>query len=206
MRIEKVYPIGFAANTYFVTEDGKNAVAVDPAQPRASEEAARLGLTVKAVLLTHGHFDHIGGCSLLQRAGAKIFCLKGEEDRAVNCDLSEEFGFGKTPPFTIDGVLSDGQTLLLCGMRVEVTATPGHTAGSACYLFSAPSGQRVLFTGDTLFCGGVGRTDLPTGSARQLQESLKKLRALPFDCPVCAGHGEDTTLLHEKMYNGYLKC
>ena len=94
MQVHKIYPSGFASNTYFVTEDGKNAVCIDPAQPRALEEAERLGLNIKYVLLTHGHFDHIGGASALQKAGAKVGCLAGEERLAVADNLADLFGDG----------------------------------------------------------------------------------------------------------------
>ncbi len=204
MQIHKLYPIGFAANTYLLTADGVRALVIDPAQPRVFEEAERLKLKIETVLLTHGHFDHIGGCAVLQSAGAKIGCLKGEEKLAERFHLGREFGV-TVPPFSVDFTVRDGEELDLCGMRVKVLATPGHTAGSACYLVSEKS-EIALFTGDTLFRGSVGRTDLPTGSGRALAESLNKLRALSFEGPIYAGHGEDSTLAYEKMYNRYLKC
>ena len=79
MQVYKIYPSGFAANSYLVTADGKNALCIDPAQPGIADEVKKLGLTVSHVLLTHGHFDHIGGAASLQKAGAKVGCLFGEE-------------------------------------------------------------------------------------------------------------------------------
>ena len=204
MQIYKLSPIGFAANTYFLTADGEHALVIDPAQPRVLEEAERLKLKIEYVLLTHGHFDHIGGCAALQSSGAKIGCLSGEEAFATRRNLGREFG-AKVPPFSVDFTVKDGEELILSGLHIKVLATPGHTAGSACYL-ATKGDERALFTGDTLFQGSVGRTDLPTGSGRALAASLKKLCALPFDCPVYAGHGEDSTLAYEKTHNGYLKC
>ena len=196
--IHKIFPAGFASNSYLLTADGKNAVAVDPSQPRVLEEAARRGLTVSHVLLTHGHFDHIGGCAALQAAGARIGCLKEEASLALGPrNMGEAFGM-PVPPFTVDFTFEEGETLGLCGIAFSVLATPGHTAGSACFLADGH-----LFSGDTLFFESVGRTDLPTGSARSLEHSVKRLYTLP-DCPVHPGHGEDTTLAHERAYNPYI--
>lgn len=201
MTVHKLYPLGFAANTYFLTADGRNAVAIDPAQPRAAEEAKRLGLDVKYVLLTHGHFDHIGGCAALFAAGAEIGCLKGEEDTALFHNLGREFGGIEVPPFPIGFTVRDGETLSLCGMEIRVIATPGHTSGGACYL-----AEDKLFSGDTLFAGSVGRCDLPTGSGEALERSVKKLYALAGDYTVYPGHGEDTALSRERLYNGWIRA
>lgn len=118
MKIEKIYPKGFAANTYFVTADGKNAVVVDPAQPRIFSLLAERALAPAYVLLTHAHFDHVGGVSALQRAGAKVLCSE-EEARLIGtqADLCEEFG---APPsdFHSDETFSDGETKSLCGLKV----------------------------------------------------------------------------------------
>ena len=83
INVIKIEPVGFASNSYLVTADGKNAVAIDPAQPRVLEEAVRRGLKIKYVLLTHGHFDHIGGCAALRCDGAKIGCLEEERETAL---------------------------------------------------------------------------------------------------------------------------
>lgn len=206
MQIYPIYPVGFAANTYLVTADGVNALAVDPAQPRVLEEAARRGLCVRFVLLTHGHFDHIGGVAALQSAGARVGILRGEEGLALYHNLAAEFG-GDVPPFVIDFTLTDGEERTLCGLTVRAIATAGHTGHSASYLIAPAAecgeGGPVLFTGDTLFRGSVGRCDLPTGSEEELQKSLKKLFALG-NLPVLAGHGEETTLSYEKTHNRYV--
>lgn len=203
-KIYKIYPIGFAANSYLLTADGMSAVAIDPAQPRIADEAKKRGLTVTHVLLTHGHFDHTGGCAALQAAGAKIGCLERERALAVGKDnLAEAFGgwaAGTFPAFRVDFTFRDGDALDLNGMHIRVIATPGHTAGGACYAV----GDR-LFTGDTLFAGDVGRTDLPTGSGRELTASVRKLYALEGDYTVCPGHGEDSTLAYERKFNGYIR-
>lgn len=199
-KVIKIYPVGFAANTYLLTQDSKTAVAIDPAQPRIIEEAKRRGLEVSYVLLTHGHFDHIAGCAALQKAGAKVGCLAKERELVLgkgNC--AKLFG-ERVPPFDIDFTFHDGEELLLLGMKFKVIATPGHTAGGACYLT-----ESGLFTGDTLFEGSVGRCDLPTGNGAELERSVKKLYALAGDIAVYAGHGEDTTLAYERLYNGVIR-
>ena len=201
MQIVKVYPQGFAANCYFVTADGTSAVAIDPAQPRVLDEARRRGLRVDRVLLTHGHFDHIGGCAALQAAGAKVGCLLEERPLVAGADnMAAAFGV-PVPSFRIDFTVKDGEEVLLCGIPFRVMATPGHTAGSACFI----AGD-TLFTGDTLFAGGVGRCDLPTGDGAALSRSLRRLAALEGDYAVCPGHGDDTTLSYERAHNGWLSC
>lgn len=201
MEVCKIYPHGFAANSYFLTQDGVHAVAVDPAQPRIADEAQKRGLCVTHVLLTHGHFDHIGGCAALQEAGAKVGCLEAERPLVLGPGNAAQLFGVRVAPFRIDFTFRDGEELLLDGMRIGVIAAPGHTTGGACF-----AAEGYLFTGDTLFAGDVGRTDLPTGSGVQLRESVKKLYALPGDYHVCPGHGEDTTLEYERRNNGWIRC
>lgn len=201
MKVYTISPRGFAANAYLITADEKTALCIDPAQPSILSEAEKRGLQVKYVLLTHGHFDHIGGVSALQQAGAKAGCLDKEQPLVLGKEnLAEAFGVS-VPPFSVDFTLKDGEKTELCGISVSVLATPGHTAGSCCYLIG-----ENLFTGDTLFAGSVGRTDFPTGSFRELEKSVKKLYALAGNYKIYAGHGEETTLEHERKFNGYIKA
>lgn len=201
MQVFKIYPQGFAANSYFLTQDEKTAVVIDPAQPRIADEAKRRGLTVTHVLLTHGHFDHIGGCAALQAEGAKVGCLAKEAPLALGKNNMADYFGGHVPPFSVDFTFGDGDILSLNGMQFLVIATPGHTAGGACFCVGDH-----LFTGDTLFAGDIGRSDLPTGSGAQLTESVRKLYAIQGDFTVCPGHGEDTTLEYERHNNGWVRC
>lgn len=201
MQVFKIYPQGFAANSYLLTQDEKTAVVIDPAQPRIADEAKRRGLTVTHVLLTHGHFDHIGGCAALQAAGAKVGCLAKEAPLALGKNNMADYFGGHVPPFSVDFTFGDGDILSLDGMQFLVIATPGHTAGGACFCVGDH-----LFTGDTLFAGDIGRSDLPTGSGAQLTQSVRKLYAIQGDFTVCPGHGEDTTLEYERHNNGWVRC
>lgn len=200
MEIYKILPKGFGSNCYLLTADGERAVAIDPSQPRVLDEAAKLGLKIEYVLLTHGHFDHIGGCAALMASGAKIGCLKGEEENALFHNLGEVYGTGPVPKFEIDFTFSDGEEMELVGVKFKVISTPGHTSGGACFLV----GDKI-FTGDTLFAGDVGRTDGPTGSEEELQKSLKKLCAIEGDYEVLPGHGRASTLARERATNRYIE-
>lgn len=187
------------ANSYIVTENGADAVLIDcgGAQPLAF--ARQRGLNIRSVLLTHGHFDHIAGCAELQAAGAQIGCAEAEKSLLTSpANLAAEMGV-RIPAFSLDFTFQDGDELDFCGLKFTVLATPGHTPGGVCFLCGDS-----LFTGDTLFCESVGRTDFPGGSTSQLRESVKKLLALPGNLTVYPGHDEPTTLEHERMFNPFV--
>ena len=200
MQIYKLSPIGFAANTYFIT--GKEGtVVIDPAQPRALDEAKRLGLEVRYVLLTHAHFDHLGGCAAMKAAGAQIGCLDRERNAVAAYNVAL-LVYGEDAPQTpLDFTVTDGQILSLCGLEVRVIATPGHTMGSCCFLIRDGE-ETALFSGDTLFRGNVGDTERSINKLRALEASLEKLSKLE-NCTVYPGHGLPTTIDEEKK-NGIL--
>ena len=186
------------------TETGQMLV-VDPAD-RANDildAAGEMGGEISAVLLTHGHYDHIGAVEALKRSTqCDVMALKEEAPLLADPGLNlsgRYFGGDRIVP---DRLLEDGEQLDLCGFKIEVIATPGHTAGGACYYLP---GEHVLFAGDTLFQGSVGRSDLPTGNGQQLIRSIKeKLLVLPGETMVLPGHGPRTAIGREKQYNPFL--
>ena len=205
MEIITISPRGFGANCYAITEDGKNAIIIDPSQTRVESELMKRGLKATCVLLTHCHFDHVGGVASLQESGAKVYCSEAEKSLiGTGADLFSAFGAPRVF-YRVDETFFDGEEKILNGISVTALITPGHTAGSVCYLITAKDGGRYLFTGDTLFENSIGRTDFPTGNIGQLRASLRKLAALEGDYPLYAGHNDPTTLEKERKYNPFMQ-
>lgn len=200
-RVIKAYPRAFASNTYILTADGKIAVVIDPSEEGIFALCSKNGLKCACALLTHGHFDHIGGCGEFYKNGVPIYCGEKEKDLIFSKAYLSLFGGVSVPKFEIAGTFKDGDEVELGGIKFKVLETPGHTAGSVTYL-----ADDCLFTGDTLFKGSVGRTDLPTGDFNTIIESVKKLSALAGDYKVYCGHEDDTTLKAERQHNPYLNC
>ena len=204
MQIITISPRGFGANCYAITEDGENAIIIDPAQARVESELIKRGLKATFVLLTHCQFDHIGGVAALQASGAKVYCSEQEKPLiGTSADLFSAFGAPRIP-YRVDGTFFDGEEKILNGISVTALLTPGHTSGSVCYLITAKDGGRYLFTGDTLFAGSMGRTDFPTGDFMQMRASLQRLSRIEGDFPVYPGHNEETMLDFEKKTNPFM--
>lgn len=193
-------------NCYFVYPEGKSEVILfDPADKGdyIYHSLRDKGFTVAAILLTHGHFDHIWGLEKLKElSGAKVYAYEEEKEVCENASVNVSKDAGRPCEITADEYVKDGATISVAGMSCQLIATPGHTKGSCCYYFEE---EGILISGDTLFQESVGRTDLPTGSMSALVRSVKeKLMVLPADVKVYPGHGESTTIGYEKEYNPFL--
>ena len=195
-----------STNCYLLAnEETHEAIIVDPAD-QAGSIAAKIQkeeLKPVAVFLTHGHFDHILACEELKRMyHIPVYAYEKEKEVLSDPNMNLTGNFGMTGiSMQADVWLTDRQLLTIAGLSCKVIATPGHTPGSCCYYFED---EKTLISGDTLFCGSVGRTDFPGGSASLLLESGKKLLTLPEDVKVLPGHEQATTIGHEKKYNYYL--
>ena len=200
MTVYKVLARGFGCNSYILTQDGESAVVVDCADEGAFYECERLGLKPVAVLLTHGHFDHVGGCGKFFAEKVPIYCGEGEKEFIFSRQNRSIFGGVHIPDFEICKTLADGERIELGGIKFEVISTPGHTAGGVCYL-----ADDSLFSGDTLFRGGIGRYDLSGGNFEELTLSLKKLFSIDKNLKVYCGHGDETTLAYERKNNPYVE-
>ena len=191
-------------NCYFLSDTNGNCVVVDP-----GEEAARIidyiekkDLKPVAILLTHGHFDHIGAVDeVREKYDIKVYAAAAEKETLQNTDINLSSQFGAGFKVEADEYLNDGQEIELLGEKVRCILTPGHTKGGMCYYFTNGG---MLFSGDTLFQQSVGRTDFPGGSMSEIVRSIReKLFILPDYVRVYTGHGMMTTIKDEKMLNPF---
>lgn len=190
-------------NVYIIYhEDTREGLLIDPAEEagKIKKKITELGIKPGGILLTHGHFDHMGAAEALkQEYGIKIYCFQEEEELLGREDLNLSAVFGRGFTLKADETFLDGQELKLSGFTIRVMHTPGHTKGSCCYYFEE---EQLLFSGDTLFAESVGRTDFPTGDGKALARSIReKLFCLEEATPVYPGHNEATSIGHEKQYN-----
>jgi len=207
--IHEVLPVGMLQCncSVFGDEQTREAIVVDPGDEIASilEIVARHGLTVKAIVITHAHIDHIGGAQKLKQAtGAAVYM--NQNDAALQKTIAEQAAWLRVPPpetVAIDSDAKDGSVLAIGAAEFQVLHTPGHTQGSISLWI--PS-ENKLVAGDTLFRDSIGRTDLPGGDGRQILRSIHdKLLPLPDDTVVIPGHGANTTIGREKRFNYFLR-
>lgn len=205
--ILKPFVVGLlATNCYLLVDrEAGEAIVVDPGTSSEGElepllrEAERLGAEVKLIINTHGHPDHVAGNSRLKElTGARV--LIHEADASML--LRPPWPWPGLRPMRPDGLLADGDEVRVGEVRFRVLHTPGHTRGSICLYCP---GERLLLSGDTLFAGSVGRTDLPESSHEDMMRSLARLARLPDDVTVYPGHGLPTTLGLEKARNPFVK-
>lgn len=206
MKIEKFVLGSLGTNCYLIeNEEAKELVIVDPATcpDYVVSHVKTHGYTPKAILLTHGHFDHVMGIEGWVREFHIPVYLHEEEKKILEDPALNLSGmFGGSYAYNQVTCLKDGEMLEVAGFKFKVIHTPGHTAGGCCYYEEA---EKILISGDTLFCQSVGRSDFPTGSMATLVRSIKeKLFPLPDDVMVYPGHESLTCIADEKQYNPFV--
>lgn len=188
-----ILPLGMLQTNCYILSNDHRCLVIDPGSEPEQVLAflEKQGLTLEAILLTHGHFDHVGGVRMLAaQTDCPVYLC--QEDLSLPAAMT-------SGPLYHTHSYGEGDVLTLAGMTFSVLHTPGHTPGSVCLRFG-----EHLFTGDTLFAGSCGRTDFPGSSPAAMGKSLCRLAALEENLHVYPGHGETTTLVEEKRYNPYL--
>jgi len=206
--IHEILPVGMLQCncSIFGDEQSREAMVVDPGDETERIEAvlAKHGLTVKAIVITHAHIDHIGGAEKLKQAtGAPVYMNLNDAELQKMLDVQASWlGMPQVPQVAIDVPVKDGDRLAVGTSEVHVLHTPGHTRGSISLWLP---GEAKLVAGDTLFRDSIGRTDLPGGDGRQILRSIhQKLMPLPAETVVIPGHGPETTIGREKRTNPFL--
>ncbi len=194
-------------NVFFVINDDTNeCVIVDPADSpeRIIAFMEKEDLMPAAVLLTHGHYDHIAGVAgVLEKWKIPFYASSGEKRLLKDVELNHSLmSYGRGITVDADRFLEDNEVFEEAGISIKCIHTPGHTEGSCCYIIDS---MKAVMSGDTLFEGSIGRTDLPTGSMQQMSRTLvERISTLPEDYDVYPGHGGITTIADEKRYNPFL--
>jgi hydroxyacylglutathione hydrolase len=194
----------FQTNTYLVEDEGSaEAILIDPTidAELLDDYITDNLLLVSEIINTHGHIDHTYGDAFFKsKTGATLAIHSADAGRLSATRDAATFGLKPPPPATADRLLQHGDVVAVGGLRFTVIHTPGHTPGGICLY-----GHKALFAGDTLFAGGIGRTDLPGGDYDTLIDSITRLLlVLPGDTVVYSGHGKPTTIAREKRDNPFL--
>jgi len=207
MIVKKFIPKEFAANNYLVYDETgsvKDAVLFDCAGSNGEifKFIDENGLNLKYILITHAHFDHVGGLKEFKEKYKDVKILMAKDDEKLYENLSHQcdlFGQRRVESVKIDEFIDDTKEIDFLDTKIKVISTPGHSKGSLCYLLGDN-----LFAGDTLFFEEIGRCDLPGGNFCDIEQSIKeKLFKLQDDIKVFTGHGDNTTIGHEKIHNAY---
>ncbi|MCD8155099.1 MAG: MBL fold metallo-hydrolase [Clostridiales bacterium] len=206
LELQKCILGSVSTNCYFAknTETGEILI-LDPgdAPERIYAKISAMGGSPAAILLTHGHYDHILAVSdVREKYGIQVYACQAEQELLENPSANLTRYTGKPVTLKADVLLSDGQVFEAAGFSIKLFHTPGHTKGSCCYYIEE---EGVLFSGDTLFCGSVGRTDFPGGSTSEIVRSLHRLLdTLPEETDIFPGHEQSTTIGYEKRYNPFV--
>lgn len=199
------YPVGeLSANMFLVLDDEQElcfAVDTGAPSPEAEKRIDSFGADkLKYILLTHGHFDHIGNTAAMKRKYPNVIIVIGEGDSVFtnndSLNLAGHFPGIYVEHFNADIIVNESSILSFGNKKITVMETPGHTRGGVCYRF-----EDMLFTGDTIISGTTGRMDFPTGDSRAMLESAKRIAALEGNLKLFCGHGNATTLDFERKYN-----
>ena len=189
-------------NCYFLmNQETKELLIVDPGDmpEKIIAMVETMQAVTTAILLTHGHFDHILAADEIRKKYKIPIYASQKEEKLL---LTPYMNLSQDSSLAADVFLADDQTFEAGGFSIQMIATPGHTSGSCCYYFAE---EEILISGDMLFCGSVGRTDFPTGSMGEITASLHKLlKMLPDKTVVFPGHGDHTTIEYEKRYNPFV--
>lgn len=209
MQIHRIPAWLAETNCYAVANDNDEAFLVDapPDPDLIGEHVAKLGLAITGILLTHGHIDHTGGAGKLAAQSGAVTYVHPDDDFLTLHPIEQLTRmFGMQPPGSYEVPerferLEHGQVVEVAGLSIDVRHTPGHTPGHCCFYWED---EGVFFSGDQLFAGSVGRTDLPGGSWEQLVTSMRsRVMTLADDVEVLPGHGPETTIGRERAMNPF---
>ena len=193
----------FSTNTYLIGDKDSGCYVIDPSDDYMRIKRAiddNFNGIIKAILLTHGHLDHIGSVDrLVDKYNCEVYLSDNDK---MYVDGSLKRYPNNLQEFNVQLKYDTKDAYFVKDSNIVVYETPGHTPGSVCYLFKT---EKVIFVGDTLFKGSVGRCDLTGGSQKELMKSLKIFKNIPDDVKVCCGHEAETTIKFEKQFNPYLK-
>lgn len=207
MKVEIFVVGGMEVNCYYlINEETKECLIVDPGEcpDRLLNRISMMEYKPAGILLTHGHFDHIRGVDRMRKEyNIPVYAFEKEYVLLDDPKMNMSAYYGSSVVVKDVTYLKDNEILELVGCKIKVIATPGHTVGGCCYYIEE---DNILFSGDTLFCASVGRTDFPTGSFPLMEAAIKeRLFVLPDETVVYPGHMDVTTIQYEKTHNPFVR-